>query len=70
MPIIETPSKGAGFIKTIIFIVIGIVVISIINPIVIISAGERGVMTTFGKPDELVFEPGIHFRIPLAQTCT
>lgn len=68
MPIIESTTKGGGFIKTIIFIIIGIVVISIINPIVIISAGERGVMTTFGKPDEQVFEPGIHFRIPLAQT--
>ena len=68
MPIIESTSKGGGFIKTIIFIIIGIVVLSIINPIVIISAGERGVMTTFGKPDEQVFDPGIHFRIPLAQT--
>ncbi|MFN4266065.1 MAG: prohibitin family protein [Aquabacterium sp.] len=68
MPIIESTTKGGGFIKTIIFIIIGIVVLSIINPIVIISAGERGVMTTFGKPDEQVFEPGIHFRIPLAQT--
>ena len=68
MPIIESTTKGGGFIKTIIFIIIGIVVLSIINPIVIISAGERGVMTTFGKPDEQVFDPGIHFRIPLAQT--
>ena len=38
-----------------------------LSPVVVISAGERGVKTTFGKPDEQVYEPGIHFKIPLAQ---
>ena len=39
-----------------------------LSPVVVISAGERGVKTTFGKPDEQVYEPGIHFKVPLAQT--
>ena len=38
-----------------------------LSPVVVISAGERGVKTTFGKPDEQVYEPGIHFKVPLAQ---
>jgi len=38
-----------------------------LSPVVVISAGERGVETTFGKPDEQVYGPGIHFKIPLAQ---
>ncbi|MDE1998687.1 MAG: prohibitin family protein [Burkholderiales bacterium] len=61
-------STGQKFIK---FAVVGVAVIvglSVLSPIVVISAGERGVMTTFGKPDESVYQPGIHFRVPLAQT--
>ncbi len=27
-----------------------------LSPVVVISAGERGVKTTFGKPDEQVYE--------------
>ncbi|MEY4763465.1 MAG: hypothetical protein RI907_138 [Pseudomonadota bacterium] len=42
--------------------------VSVLSPVVVVSAGERGVLTTFGKPDEQVYEPGIHFVVPLAQT--
>ncbi|MGE5450319.1 MAG: prohibitin family protein [Acidobacteriota bacterium] len=68
MPIIDTPSTGQKLIKVVVLGAIALAALSLLSPIVIISAGERGVMTTFGKPDEVVFEPGIHFRIPLAQT--
>lgn len=37
-------------------------------PVAIVPAGYRGVITTFGKPADEVFEPGIHFRMPIAQT--
>lgn len=40
----------------------------LLSPVVVISAGDRGVMTTFGRAEEQVYEPGIHFRIPLAQS--
>ncbi|NBD21221.1 prohibitin family protein [Aquabacterium fontiphilum] len=39
----------------------------LLNPVSVISAGERGVKTTFGKPDDQVYGPGIHFKVPLAQ---
>ncbi|MDE2595147.1 MAG: prohibitin family protein [Burkholderiales bacterium] len=68
MPIIDAPSAGQKLIKVVALGAAALVALSLLSPIVIISAGERGVMTTFGKPDELVFQPGIHFRIPLAQT--
>jgi regulator of protease activity HflC (stomatin/prohibitin superfamily) len=34
-------------------------------PFVIVPAGHRGVITTFGKVDEIVLGEGIHFRIPI-----
>ena len=33
-----------------------------------ISAGERGVLLTFGKPNMEAVSEGLHFKIPLAQT--
>ena len=37
-------------------------------PVAIVPAGYRGVLTTFGKADEGVLDPGIHLRFPVAQT--
>ena len=62
---LPTSSK---WVRNIVLLAIGGFALSILSPVVIIGAGERGVMTTFGKPDEQVFQPGIHFRLPLAQT--
>lgn len=69
MPIIEAaPAAGKKLFKALVIGAAGLMALSMLSPIVIISAGERGVMTTFGKPDEIVHQPGIHFRVPLAQT--
>ena len=38
-----------------------------LNPFVVINAGHRGVKTTFGKVEHVVFEEGLHFRIPIMQ---
>ena len=62
------PSTGARIVKFAVFGVVTVVVLSMLNPVSVISAGERGVKTTFGKPDEAVYGPGIHFKMPLAQT--
>lgn len=43
-------------------------VLVVFTPFAIVPAGHRGVLTTFGKPSENVFEEGLHFRWPLAQT--
>ncbi|MBI5925970.1 MAG: prohibitin family protein [Aquabacterium sp.] len=40
----------------------------LLSPVVVITAGDRGVMTTFGRAEDQVYAPGIHFRIPLAQS--
>lgn len=56
------------FVRRAIFVVIGLVVLWNLAPIAIVPTGYRGVLTTFGKPNEAVFDPGIHFVVPLAQT--
>jgi len=33
----------------------------------IVDAGERAVLLTFGQPSITSYEPGIHFKIPIAQ---
>ncbi|WP_374592473.1 prohibitin family protein [Aquabacterium sp.] len=56
------------FARRALFVVIGLVVLWNLAPIAIVPTGYRGVLTTFGKPNEAVFDPGIHFVVPLAQT--
>ena len=44
-----------------------LVFILILNPFVIINAGERGVVTTFGEANDFILDPGLHLKIPLVQ---
>ena len=44
-----------------------LILLFIISPFATIPAGERGVLTTFGKPSEEVYSEGIHFIWPIAQ---
>ena len=67
----DFPSSGSSAPKLIKIAVLGaaaLIALSALNPITVISAGQRGVKATFGKTDDLVYEPGIHFKVPLAQT--
>lgn len=51
-------------------LVIGVVLlilVSWLNPFVVIEAGHRGVITSFGKVDQTVLGEGLHFRIPVMQ---
>jgi prohibitin 2 len=60
--------KGKGdWIKWGFGLVIGGFILQGLSPVAIVPAGYRGVMTTFGKIDAVVFDEGIHFRIPIAQ---
>lgn len=54
-------------IKVIVGIIIALVVILLLNPFVIVGAGERGVVLNFGAVQKEVFGEGIHFRIPFVQ---
>ncbi len=49
-------------------IVIGLLFLfSWLNPFVVINAGHRGAITTFGKVNQTVLEEGLHFRAPVMQ---
>lgn len=39
----------------------------IANPVVIVPAGHRGVLTTFGRVEPRVLTEGLHLRMPVAQ---
>lgn len=69
MPVIDNfPNRNQSLIRKVAatgFVLFGLYLLS---PVVVITAGDRGVMTTFGRADDQVYQPGIHFRIPLAQS--
>lgn len=58
----------AKLIKWAIILIVLLVLLPIASPFAIVPAGNRGVITTFGKVSMEVLDEGIHFRIPVAQT--
>ena len=54
-------------IKYVVLAIVALVLLSWLNPFVVINAGHRGVITTFGKVNPTVLEEGLHFRIPIMQ---
>lgn len=50
-----------------IFVVAGIAIFIIINPFVVISAGNRGIVLNWGAVSDTILGEGIHFRIPISQ---
>jgi regulator of protease activity HflC (stomatin/prohibitin superfamily) len=54
-------------IKYVVLAIVALVLLSWLNPFVVINAGHRGVITTFGKVNQTVLEEGLHFRIPVMQ---
>lgn len=44
-----------------------LIVIGLFMSVYIVPAGERGVLLTFGKADDVAMREGLHFKIPLAQ---
>lgn len=60
-PFLNTLGKG----------LVGLVVLAVLfgtlNPVRIVSAGTRGVITTFGKVDPLALDEGLHFVVPVVQ---
>ncbi|MFC1671269.1 prohibitin family protein [Spirochaetota bacterium] len=53
--------------KVVITVVIVFIVILLLNPFVIIGAGERGVVLNFGAVQDKILGEGIHIRIPIMQ---
>jgi len=57
-------------IKYIAIFIVALILVSWLNPFVVINAGNRGVITTFGKVNPIVLEEGLHLRIPIMQQVT
>ncbi|MEI8323888.1 MAG: prohibitin family protein [Betaproteobacteria bacterium] len=49
-------------------VVFALFLLLLLAPFAIVPNGFRGVLTTFGKSDGLIYDAGIHFRIPMVQT--
>ena len=64
--LIEKFKQGKGL-KIIVGIVIAIILVTILNPFVIIDAGQRGVVMNFGAVSDKILNEGIHFRVPIMQ---
>jgi regulator of protease activity HflC (stomatin/prohibitin superfamily) len=56
--------KKSSYNLNVIFLVIAIIAI-LLNPFVIVHAGERGVLMQFGKVESTILEEGLHPVIPL-----
>jgi regulator of protease activity HflC (stomatin/prohibitin superfamily) len=53
--------------KTLVFLFLIILVISLFKPWVQVGAGERGIVLNFGAVQDKVLNEGIHFRVPVMQ---
>lgn len=60
-------NEGQAGILIVIGIVVAIFLFMLLNPIVIISAGHRGVVTQFGAVQDGIMGEGIHWRTPFIQ---
>lgn len=65
----DANQKNETYVKYIVWAVAAvIVVILLFGSMYTISAGERGVLLTFGKPNLNAMGEGLHFKIPMIQT--
>jgi prohibitin 2 len=49
-------------------VLLTLVLLVFLWPFATVPAGYIGVMTSFGSPSQTIYEPGIHFRMPVSQT--
>lgn len=55
------------WLRNIVWLIVAVFLLTVMAPVAIVPAGTRGVMTTFGSPADTLYEPGLHFRWPVAQ---
>ncbi len=56
------------WLRNVVLLVGAAFLLTVMAPVAVVPAGTRGVMTTFGSPSDNIYEPGLHFRWPIAQT--
>ena len=61
-------SPALTWMKRLGLLLLGLLLLTWLAPFVIIPAGHRGVVTTFGKVHDEVMGEGLHFRIPIVHT--
>jgi regulator of protease activity HflC (stomatin/prohibitin superfamily) len=59
---------GRSWVKKGFLLAAAVALVSVLAPVAVVPAGNRGVMTTFGDARDALYEPGLHFRWPIAQT--
>ena len=59
--------SGVAIIGIVLLFIVGIISLLILNPLVQIGAGERGIVLTWGAYTGNVLEPGLHWRAPISQ---
>lgn len=60
--------RGLSWLRRLGVVVLVLLVFTWLAPFVVIPAGHRGVVTTFGKVHEEVMGEGLHFRIPIVNS--
>jgi regulator of protease activity HflC (stomatin/prohibitin superfamily) len=66
----DIATKNSKLIWIVGIIIAVIVVIFLLNPFVIVNAGERGVVLNWGAVSDTILDEGIHIRIPVMQKVT
>lgn len=61
-------SGGVRLIVGAVVAVVLLIALFILWPFATVPAGSVGVMTTFGAASSTVYDPGIHFRMPISQS--
>lgn len=63
----QVAQKGKRLGRWILILALIVVVGLLLNPFVIIGAGERGVVLNFGAVQDTVLDEGLHLRVPIMQ---
>ncbi len=65
---IKMNGAATGWTRKVLLLLGIAVLLALFAPVAVVPAGSRGVMTTFGDARDALYEPGLHFRWPIAQT--
>jgi regulator of protease activity HflC (stomatin/prohibitin superfamily) len=63
----EKGQKMARTFKIVVIVVIALIIILWLNPFIMVGPGERGVVLNFGAVQPIVYNEGLHLRIPFVQ---
>lgn len=59
--------ESRGIFKWIIIAIVGIVLFTMLNPFVLVTAGHRGIVMNWGAVSDTILSEGFHWRMPFMQ---